>query len=64
MQVVGNSAGAQRADRVSVLRCWLRAALDSGCRAATAELTLQLASCRVFDAMALAGVDLVRGRQS
>ena len=59
-QVAGNTAAEQQHDRVTLLRCWLLAALDSHCRSGFADLTQQLGACSAFDALALGTCDAVR----
>ena len=58
-QVAGDAAAAEQTDRVALLRCWLRAALDSHCRSAFADLTQQLGACSAFDTLALGACDAV-----
>lgn len=43
-----------------MLRCWLRAALDSTCRAAFADLTQQLRVATTFAFLPWNNVNLVR----
>jgi hypothetical protein len=58
-QVAADTAAAEQTDRVALLRCWLRAALDSHCRSAVADLTQQLGACSAFDTLALGACDPV-----
>lgn len=60
VQAAGDSALRTQQDQAAMLRCWLRAALDSHCRAAFADLTQQLRACSALEFLPLGNIDAVR----